>query len=1017
MKFLVLTRSPPDVASSLDTSLRDGSGVRIGDQCFFGASERIDRDRRLETRRKLDACDGVGGFLKLRPGKVVCPATRAIIGEKRMDGFYRKMQMLLMRRNQEYGELRFLTSRTTPENAASVDELCLSVMDVFETCGVPLDVENLRDEERAVQAFKYLVLNTNFTVQRRLEEDVVHGHLVDMCPPLSPFLLMQITWGFEYEKVLAESILHSPVDLCNEILEAVRSCINELPFQREMDFLLELAFNTYRKLMTVRNTGLQSSDPRTSIDRITANFEELLLLLESPKVIRLKELPTLQRYKRCGFILKDLIRVARKCLESQTSVDKNSALEKLYKISFGREPFQACEETHMEETLQSINQALMNALLKKIKEIDCNMYMAWSEIDDVENCAISLQRSIGNDCYHFLEFLKKDQSLSQESHLIECLQQLASKPENTTYVLSLQELCHEIQQGRKEYLKELMTRYKEWQPTMLSFIAEQKASLDKNDCSNLLEYLTFLLLHSEGEDYKELAYSTITEIVFLRSIPDIYEIAVEYITKHDGRNCLESRHTEDTFEHFIRQNSNLRTPKNLKIILLFLLRSPKKVLTILLKIAIGYPEYSNILISPGDLLLLSPFLSIRDENNRPYLSAILKSVCLESTQWHPKKLMDLLRVMIDRSIIEGHELVNNVFVPYLDSDSFNASNLKSILANIRQFQSKCTRETNTKELIVSLARRMASLRRNSSLLKYTSSEIFSQIVRILEYFLEIRANALDQTTRRSILRGIEALVEPVDKIHFSHLWHLLPHGASVLDIVEDYERRCCFVTNRIKEDASFSEGLRSYLSDVSLLREDFLRHLISRTTELEFQKVACEVTIMYWFMFGWENEMEAYDHLLRLTMETCSLTLEYPSAFPRDSFAFLLSCLLRFCRDFVRLESLKDTEVIYRSTIRNVRSLEESVRSTRYKSLFTDVLARAFRIVDQDYSIQELLMVLQDFSGQCLELSHELPEEDSGAPTRRISSFYASHQFISACMRMPAVDAYECIGRLDALFA
>lgn len=936
----------------------------------------------------------------------------------KLNEFYKRIQMYLMKKNQECGELKLLISCITNENNNHIDDICKSITNIFKTYDIPIGEKTTINNEKCVQSYKYLLLNTNFENQERLAEDIVSGHLVDMCPPLSPYLFIQILWNFEYENILIESLLYMPFDLCTEIVQVATKHIDKLPFQRSIKSIYKLIFIIYTKFFQLKEFSVQSKNIEESIQNLLLSFEEFLLLLTNSKLPYLIEVSDLKKYERHGIMLKKLICTIKRCLECKTKGPSTfNNLEKLYNITFGRESYIQYENTLVENTISTLNQQLMNLLLNKIKEIDCNIYLSWAELDDEENKMISLQRSIGIECYYFIEFITNDEELSKNIHLIECLQQLSSKsdPKQSTFVLSLSELCCAISSGKKELLKELLCRYKEWDSTILDFVYNNRSSLEKKDCLILLEYLTFILTQSTAEDLKESSYILIMKILSYQNIPDIYEIVMMYLTKYDGKNYLESPHLEETFHEFIMGNANLQTSTNLKTVLLFLLKNPKMILTILLKITIGYSHYTNIMISPNDLLLLSPFMQIREGNNQILITSVLKIICIENTEWNTKKFVDFVNVILDNSIIKVYELINNVYIPYLKEDTFNVSNINSILNNIRKLQIKCTKETNIKDLIIALAKKMSFLRKNTSISKYISSEIFVQITRILPYFLENKICSV--SIKKEIFDGIESIIEPIDTLHFAPLWYLMHKG--VIDIIEDYERRCFVVLNRLKEDPKTSENLRHYLSDLSLLREDFLRHLIIRSTEEEYQRLGSELTIIYWFAFGWNDEIDAYNHFLRLTMEACCLSLEYPAIGGNDLFAFLLKSFIRFCRTFVLVEGMENQEKVYQSLIKNINQLDGSIKHSPYADLFTNCLTHLNNYTENDpvHFLQDVLNTFHHFSDQCLEYNNEYNEITCKIPhSLKVSNFYITHEIISACMRVPATEAYECIKKMNELF-
>ena len=940
---------------------------------------------------------------------------------EKLNEYYKKVQMYLMKKNQECGELKFLSSRASTESSDHIDDLCKSMMGIFQAYGIPVKEKALVDNEECAQTYKYLLMNTKFQNQERLAEDIVSGHLVDMCPPLSSYLLMQIMWNLGYEKILIRSLLYVPLDLCTEILEIVRKCIEELPFQRLLDSICELILTAYTKFLGLKEAGIQSTNVEESVESFLINFEEVLLLLTNPQLIHLTEVSSTRKYERSGIILKRFISTIKSCLERRTKGSVTSdGLEKLYNITFGGEQFVKCEDTLIETGLTSLNEKMIDALLNTIKEIDCYTYLSWAELDDDENNMITLQRSIGNECYYFIQFIQNDQQLCENTHLIECLQHLSSKsdPKQSSFVLSLQELCCAISDGKRELVKELLCRYKEWDHSILDFVYKNETLLDKKDCLNLLEYLAFALTQPNEETIKELCHTVVTTILMHRDVSDIYEIVTAYLTKHDGKSYIKSSHTEHAFNEFITRNSNLQTSTILKAVLLFLSQDLKLVLTILVKITIGHPDYRNIMISANDMLLLSPFMRIREDNNQIIVTSVLRTVCIENVEWNGKKFMYFVRAVLDNSDINVNDLINNVFIPYLQADTFNAPNINSVLINIPMLLARCTKNTHAKGLTIALAKKMSFLRKNTTISKYVSSEILEQIARIVKYLVETKSYKLLVSTKEEIITGIECLIEPIDKLYFAPLWYLTQEGVSIVDIMNDYERRCFIVLDRLKEDPKASERLRSYLSNLSLLKEDFLRHLILRSTRDEYQKLGAEFITIYWFVFGY-NEIEAHNHFLRLTVEACCLSLEYPSIGGNDLFAFLLKSVSQFCETFVLFERMQDQEKVYQSLIKNIRHLEGSIKHTPYAHLFATCLASLNNDTQRDsaHLLQDALNSLYCFSEQCLESNYEYDEQiPKRSFSQKISNLYVNQEVISACMRVSATEANECVRRLNELF-
>lgn len=954
-----------------------------------------------------------------------------------MDELQKKIQMLLMKKNQEYCQLKLLTARTTVENTVKIEELSKSIEEIILAHNLTEEGINLRLNPKCVNIFKYLMLNTNFKVQERLAEDVIHGHLVDICPSLSPYLFIQILWKLKYEDILLESILHVPLDLSIEIIDIIRSSVEELEFERAINIIFELIVNIYKKFILISNNGTQSSDITENIKILVANFQELLLLLTNENIIQMEKIADLKKYKRSGILLRRIIKVIKDCIEyTGKELKEPEDIEKVYKITFGREPTVRCGDSLIKETVTTIQQDLLNLLLKKIKEIDCNIYLGWAELDDTDNPMISLQKAIGNECYYFVEYLKANKELTQNDHLIECLQQISSKPisEEINSVLTVEELCHGTRQDKKECIKELVSRYREWDETVINCIKEKSSLLDKDDCLNLLEYLTFVLMQTNTEEYLRHVYTIVAKILFRQDLPDIYVILVTYITKHDGRNCLESLYTEETFKDFIVQNTNIKSPKILKIILMFLLKSPKKVLSILLKIAIGYPEYQYVMIAPQNLLLLSPIMCIQEDSNETLLSSALKTIYLENVEWNSTKFHDFLRTMLDGAVFKEDVLINDICVGYLKEDTALLENIWCILTFIRNLCNNGVlhiSRNNALELLFSLARTMSSTRKRTDVSIYLIHEVIMNAIYITNHILtpyRLITKDIEPSKWKNIIEDYKYVTEPLDKLYFASLWEPSEKdGIIIRDVIRDYEIRCFFVLNTIKEDQTISNELKTFLNNLNLCQEDFLRHVILRSTVDEYKTFAITYTERAWYSYSCSSRKEAFDNWLRLTTDACRISLEYPHVLPQDSFTYLLSKLVRFIRHVVCSCSVfwsttNLNQDIYRSVITNVCSLEESIKRSPYSHLFTDLLVRMNNDTRQEITrshMTELPELLERFVNQCTgvdELLKEPPTNLRSYPLGQVSRHRVIHEFVSACMRVPASSAYECISKMSHLF-
>ncbi|KAF7388527.1 hypothetical protein HZH68_012469 [Vespula germanica] len=954
-----------------------------------------------------------------------------------MDDLQRKIQMYLMKKKQEDGKLTFLRARTTEENTIKIDNLCKSISEIILASDLVSEDTELMLNPKCVTAFKYLMLNTDFRVQKRLAEDMAHGHLVDMCPTLSSYLFIQIIWKLEYEDILLESILHLPLDLCIEIIDITKRTVEELEFDRAVNIIFQLIINIYKKFILIANNGTQSSNIIENINSMTAYFQEVLLLLDNEKIIRMKKIPVLKKYQRYGLLLRKIIKIVKDCLENiRYNLKISEDIEKIYKITFGREPIERCDDLIITQTIDSIHQDLINLLLKKIKEIDCNIYLGWAELDDTENPTITLQKAVGNECYYLVEFIKANKELAENEHLIECLQQLSSKPisEEINSVLTLEELRYGTIQGKQECIKELISRYKEWDETILNSVEIKemwkKSLLDKQDCLNLLEYLTFVLMQADNEDSQQRVYTFVTEILIQQNLQSIYSIIVEYIIKHDGRNCLESLYTEETFKDFITKHTNMKSLKTLKIILMFLLKSPRKVLGIILRITIGYPEYENIMISAQDFLLLSPIMSIREDSNETFLISTLKTIFSENVEWNIKKFKDLLFLMVDNKILTIEDVINSILVYYLKENVSSLRNTHCILSCAMKilddmhnqwlwhFLDGLIIEINAQNLLIPLAQMMSSTRKRSDVSIYLINDVIKEIICIIYHILIYYTDDLNVSVIQPIIEDLECILEPMEKIHFASLWPPSQNNFDLLDNIHDYERRCFFILNMIKTDPTVSKKLKKFFSNFYLLQEDFLHHMILHSSSIEYLILAKKYTEGNVWKSLKATASDSYNNLLCLTIEACCFSLEYPSLLPKHSFKFLLNNAITFLKSFFNSKQRYYTNVpkFYHSIIDNFHLLDRTIKrccppsySLLYTNLFTNIRITN-DINNNKIQITELLDSIERFTNQCTVFNESHNQANFKiVHSTKMSRCRLVYLFISACVKVPASKAYECI--------
>jgi hypothetical protein len=111
------------------------------------------------------------------------------------------MQKFLLKKEKEFGQLKFVSSRATEDTSCFINELMQTVDNIFEKYNIPKEFSENKQKNEGIskipivaQCYNYLLLNTHFSSQELLTEDVSYGHMVDVWPTLSPYLFIQVIY-------------------------------------------------------------------------------------------------------------------------------------------------------------------------------------------------------------------------------------------------------------------------------------------------------------------------------------------------------------------------------------------------------------------------------------------------------------------------------------------------------------------------------------------------------------------------------------------------------------------------------------------------------------------------------------------------------------------------------------------------------------------------------------------------------------------------------------------------------
>lgn len=480
-------------------------------------------------------------------------------------------------------------------------------------------------------------------------------------------------WHIKCEDLLIESLMHLPLDLCMEILEITIRCINDLEILRKRHFIFLLISKLYYKCMRLNLGTLSKDDVSELANKLVVHFQALLELVSSKFIAPIEQ----EKYVQHGIFLKDILRCIKTCMHYKTKNYQNNELLQSFEITYGNsnnscmDYFCKLPVDEVQSIVTTLNQELVTLLQNQIKQVDCFEFMEWAEVDDEENIMISLQRAIIIECHCFLEFMKHDEFLLTNEHLLHCLQQLVGPIKSEESILTLEELCDSITNGKLDEeigMKELIKRYKEWDLFILNFVSKKTELLNVEDLSILLEYLHYMFTHTHIAEEKLQAYLIVLKILIQENLSTMYHLVLQYTLRHFHNNHLAYLFDSKHFNKFIENNMNMHDQEKLRLILTFVMLNPKEVLTTLVRVAIGSTEtkYRNVMFKRPQLVYLHTFLTSKLDDQNNLLTYLLNHAWLEDhSTWCYKQFEAFMNDMLENEVIYTINKISNIEVNLL----------------------------------------------------------------------------------------------------------------------------------------------------------------------------------------------------------------------------------------------------------------------------------------------------------------------------------------------------------------
>lgn len=648
---------------------------------------------------------------------------------------------------------------------------------------------------------------------------------------------------------------------------------------------------------------------------------------------------SVNRYERQGIILKNIIRMNKLCVTEKMRGNVDEDSEKLYILTFGNESCMQLPSEFLKSFIDEMDQSLSLLLVKHLKEVTCHMYLAWAEAKDPDNPLLSLQRAIITECIYFLKAAETEAKLWENQELLMCLDQLIGS--QTRPQLTLEEIYHGVESGNLTDLKELLHYYPDWNETTLQFIKTKHHMLQNKDFEVLFKYLKYeFQLRRYTQRVYLMQQATIIEMLLQRNVKDIYDITLMFVVHHYRDNFLREQHNLDDFYALMENAIGLwHNPLFVKNLLVHILCSPQQILKALLHMAVDMTD--RVVCSPQQLLLLRPFLCVKISEDQSLLTDLLYQLCMDPNLWELKKYTNLIIVMLSNFVTTPEDILNNVFIRYLAEQPFD-HNINCILTSTCKIVDNFKLKSGVVHLCMLVVRKISNWRKcEPSKKRIQVNHVLSSLLHLLKKCVQ-KPHLMTVAQKRQVLDTVLPHIEPLDKATFSPLLYLVQ--GNVLSIIDDYARRCYAVRRKHKQARRDSKNIYSFLDNIQLQKQDFVRHMILHASDIEYQENCLNMTIKYWFFFGWINELDAFDNVTRITMEAIRVGLEYPENVPTDVFPVLLENCVQLTK--MLSNKLHDKKKIKQILLKNMSLVLRSIQCPQQRITYGDLIKKLEGMVD-----------------------------------------------------------------------
>ncbi|XP_018338607.1 PREDICTED: uncharacterized protein LOC108746374 [Trachymyrmex septentrionalis] len=168
--------------------------------------------------------------------------------------------------------------------------------------------------------------------------------------------------------------------------------------------------------------------------------------------------------------------------------------------------------------------------------------------------------------------------------------------------------------------------------------------------------------------------------------------------------------------------------------------------------------------------------------------------------------------------------------------------------------------------------------------------------------------------------------------------NLFPSAMNIIEIIQEYEKRCFVMHQRLRTDRRCHPKLRNYVESFNLDRQSFIRHIILYCFKIENEMYGLALTLIFFRDFGWANEMIAYENIMQISAEALQIALMNIESFSKNTFVMLLHSIISFSNKIENFMPDNNQKEVRRILLKTLSSTKDVVGEKRYKLMYNFLL-------------------------------------------------------------------------------